>query len=88
MYARYRYDMSVEEAAELGRRAIYHATFRDGASGGVASGNLSLSLSMNIHDFQLVFNLCFLNQFTMWVLTDGKSYLGMMSGSSTTHTIQ
>lgn len=38
-YARYRYDMSVEEAAELARRAIYHATFRDGASGGVASGN-------------------------------------------------
>lgn len=31
--------MSVEEAAELARRAIYHATFRDGASGGVASGN-------------------------------------------------
>lgn len=35
---RYRYDLSVEEAAELARRAIYHATFRDGASGGVASG--------------------------------------------------
>ncbi|KAG5615585.1 hypothetical protein H5410_015409, partial [Solanum commersonii] len=33
----YRYDLSVEEAAELARRAIYHATFRDGASGGVAS---------------------------------------------------
>lgn len=33
--------MSVEEAAELARRAIYHATFRDGASGGVASGILS-----------------------------------------------
>ncbi|OWM76201.1 hypothetical protein CDL15_Pgr009847 [Punica granatum] len=33
----YRYDMSVEEAAELARRAIYHATYRDGASGGVAS---------------------------------------------------
>ncbi|EXC06139.1 Proteasome subunit beta type-5 [Morus notabilis] len=33
----YRYDMSVHEAAELARRAIYHATFRDGASGGVAS---------------------------------------------------
>lgn len=31
--------MSVEEGAELARRAIYHATFRDGASGGVASGN-------------------------------------------------
>ncbi|GMH02991.1 hypothetical protein Nepgr_004830 [Nepenthes gracilis] len=33
----YRYDMTIEEAAELARRAIYHATFRDGASGGVAS---------------------------------------------------
>ncbi|XP_044489509.1 proteasome subunit beta type-5-B-like [Mangifera indica] len=33
----YKYDLSVEEAAELARRAIYHATFRDGASGGVAS---------------------------------------------------
>ncbi|KAK6922383.1 Proteasome, subunit alpha/beta [Dillenia turbinata] len=33
----YRYDLSVQEAAELARRSIYHATFRDGASGGVAS---------------------------------------------------
>ncbi|ONK56819.1 uncharacterized protein A4U43_C10F13330 [Asparagus officinalis] len=33
----YRYDMSVKEAQELARRAIYHATFRDGASGGVVS---------------------------------------------------
>ncbi|AEE28966.1 Proteasome subunit beta type-5-B [Arabidopsis thaliana] len=33
----YKYDMSVEEASELARRSIYHATFRDGASGGVAS---------------------------------------------------
>ncbi|KAG1331324.1 putative Proteasome subunit beta type-5 [Cocos nucifera] len=32
----YRYDMPIGEAAELARRAIYHATFRDGASGGVA----------------------------------------------------
>lgn len=39
MFSRYRFDMSVEEAAELARRSIYHATFRDGASGGVASGN-------------------------------------------------
>lgn len=36
--------MSVEEAAELARRAIYHATFRDGASGGVVSGMLHLSM--------------------------------------------
>ncbi|XP_042040054.1 proteasome subunit beta type-5-like [Salvia splendens] len=33
----YSFDLSVEDAAELARRAIYHATFRDGASGGVAS---------------------------------------------------
>ncbi|KAL5068463.1 hypothetical protein RYX36_019350 [Vicia faba] len=33
----YKYDMSVEKASELARREIYHATFRDGASGGVAS---------------------------------------------------
>ena len=32
----YRYDMTVEEAVELGRKAIYHATFRDTGSGGVA----------------------------------------------------
>ncbi|GJP43974.1 hypothetical protein CLOM_g10269 [Closterium sp. NIES-68] len=35
--AGYRWDLSVEEAEELGRRAIYHATFRDSASGGTAS---------------------------------------------------
>jgi len=31
----YSYNLSIEEACELGRRAIYHATHRDGASGGV-----------------------------------------------------
>jgi len=31
----YSYDLSVDEAVELGRRSIYHATHRDGASGGV-----------------------------------------------------
>lgn len=30
--------MTIEEAAALARGAIYHATFRDAASGGVASG--------------------------------------------------
>ncbi|KAJ9520012.1 hypothetical protein QJQ45_029973 [Haematococcus lacustris] len=29
--------MSVEEAVELGKRSIYHATFRDCASGGTVS---------------------------------------------------
>lgn len=31
----YKFDMSPEEALELGRRAIYHATHRDAYSGGV-----------------------------------------------------
>jgi len=33
--AGYKYDLTDEEAYDLGRRAIYHATFRDAASGGV-----------------------------------------------------
>jgi 20S proteasome subunit beta 5 len=33
----YKWDMTVEEAVELGRRSIYHATFRDCASGGTTS---------------------------------------------------
>lgn len=31
----YSYDLSVKDAVELGRRSIYHATHKDGASGGV-----------------------------------------------------
>lgn len=34
----YRYDMTVEEAIELGKRAILHATHRDAYSGGVNNG--------------------------------------------------
>jgi hypothetical protein len=37
-FYRFNWDMSIDEAVELARRAIYHATFRDGASGGVVSG--------------------------------------------------
>ena len=33
----YKWDLGVEEAIELGRRAIYHATYRDAASGGTVS---------------------------------------------------
>jgi len=33
----YSWDLSVEEAIELGQRSIYHATFRDAASGGTVS---------------------------------------------------
>lgn len=33
----YNWDLSVDEAIELGQRSIYHATFRDAASGGTVS---------------------------------------------------
>jgi 20S proteasome subunit beta 5 len=33
----YKWDMSVKDACELGRAAIYHATFRDAMSGGTVS---------------------------------------------------
>jgi len=33
----FKYDMTPEEAYDLGQRAIYHATFRDAASGGIVS---------------------------------------------------
>lgn len=33
----YKYDLAVEEAYDLGRRAIYHATHRDAYSGGVVN---------------------------------------------------
>lgn len=36
----YRFDLSVEEAIELGKRAILHATHRDAYSGGVNNGEL------------------------------------------------
>ncbi len=31
----YKYDLTDEQAIELGRKAIYHATYRDPASGGM-----------------------------------------------------
>jgi len=33
----YNWDLSVEEAYDLGKRSIYHATYRDAASGGVVN---------------------------------------------------
>lgn len=33
----YKWDLSVDEAIELGKRSIYHATFRDAVSGGTVS---------------------------------------------------
>jgi len=37
--AGYRYDLTDEEAYDLGRRSIYHATHRDSASGGIVRLN-------------------------------------------------
>lgn len=34
----YKWDMSVEDAIDIARRSIYHATFRDAFSGGVVNG--------------------------------------------------
>jgi 20S proteasome alpha/beta subunit len=36
----YRFDLSVDEAIELGKRAILHATHRDAYSGGINNGEL------------------------------------------------
>uniref|UniRef100_A0A0A9ZI00 proteasome endopeptidase complex n=1 Tax=Lygus hesperus TaxID=30085 RepID=A0A0A9ZI00_LYGHE len=33
----YRADLSVEEACDLARRSIFHATYRDGGSGGIVT---------------------------------------------------
>ena len=39
-----RYDLEDEEAYDLGRRAIYHATFRDAASGGIVRVSVTSSV--------------------------------------------
>ena len=38
----YRYDLTVEEAIELGKRAILHATHRDAYSGGTNNGKYTI----------------------------------------------
>lgn len=42
-----REDMTVEEAYELGRRGIVHATHRDAYSGGVVNSEPSQIISLN-----------------------------------------
>lgn len=60
--------MSIEEAAELARRSIYHATFRDGASGGVVSGLFLISHIIIKHD-DLACSHCFYLLFVIVLLT-------------------
>jgi len=40
--AGYRQDLTDDEAYDLARRSIYHATHRDAASGGIIRGNVAL----------------------------------------------
>lgn len=47
-------DMDVEDAIELGQRAIYHATFRDAVSGGTVSGESIALLSMRTVTYVLL----------------------------------
>ena len=54
----FRYDLTDEEAYDLGRRSIYHATHRDGASGGIVrvyhmkpTGQFILQLKKSVHTF-------------------------------------
>lgn len=44
----YRWDLTVDEAVELGQRSIYHATFRDAASGGTVSGERGAGVVLRI----------------------------------------
>lgn len=44
----YRYDLSVEEARELGKRAIYHATHRDAYSGGSVNCMCCIHVCMHV----------------------------------------
>ena len=41
----WRFDMTDEEAIELGQQAIYHATYRDAYSGGMNNGCVSSSFN-------------------------------------------
>ena len=45
----HRWDMTTEEARELGKRAIYHATHRDAYSGGVVNCKFVLVLKVYVH---------------------------------------
>ena len=60
-----RREMSVEDAIELGKRSIYHATFRDAVSGGTVSGKYC----------------CYhMDMLTSMRLAEGKSIQGSQTG--------
>ncbi len=49
----YRYDLTVEEAIELGKRAIVHATHRDAMSGGINNGEQLVCFHKSLLPFML-----------------------------------
>ena len=58
----FKFDMTVEQANDLGQRAIYHATHRDAYSGGVVNG------AFYFMNFAFAFALIFLFE---WVVPVG-----------------
>lgn len=49
----YKWELDVEDAIQLGRRAIYHATHRDAYSGGVVNRKLFLTLLTLSHSLMI-----------------------------------
>lgn len=73
----YNWDLSVEDAIELGQRAIYHATFRDAASGGCVSGMsfCCLILKRKFHAFGKGITLTIIIECMQYIMSpkmDGK----------------
>lgn len=83
----YSWDLTDEEAYDLGRRSIYHATFRDVASGGLIRGNHDLYpvfIGLRLRDFVLMRFCGF--QCTMSQRRDGNVFPLMMLMIFTTST--
>ena len=60
----YKWELTDEEAYDLGRRAIYHATYRDAYSGGIVRSNKLFNLKPIVllyifHYFLIKKNLIF-----------------------------
>ena len=49
----YRMDLTDEQAYDLGRRSIYHATYRDAASGGVVRGTVVKNLKKSVYNIYM-----------------------------------
>ena len=55
--AGYKYDMKNEDAYDLARRSIYHATHRDAYSGGICTGMFSIFCNFTCDHFKSVYLL-------------------------------